>query len=271
MFSLLFYPIQRKLQIDIVLLITFEVYFLLYTNYGFRALFFERRWLLKKILIVDDLQPFVEESRNVLKGADVQIFTANSGNEALEIHRRERVDLILLDLDMPDMTGDKVCSIIRDDPDLKFVSILMVIKLRDADIERCRKCGANDYITKPIDPIALLSKTVTLLDIPARKDYRVLMKLKISGGKDNTFFSAVSHNISINGILLQTSAALNIRDRIKCSLFLPGGSQVAFTGEIIRAEKSASEGLNYYGVRFTSITEEARDAIAYFVKNRPPA
>ncbi len=226
---------------------------------------------MKKILIVDDLKPFVEESRNILKGADVQIFTAGSGNEAIEIHRRERVDLILLDLDMPDMRGDKVCSIIRNDPDLKFVSILMVIKLRDADIELCRQCGANDYITKPIDPIALLSKTVTLLDIPARKEYRVLMNLKISGEKDNISFSAISLNISINGILLQTAAALSIGDRIKCSLFLPGGSQIAFTGEIIRAEKSASEGLNYYGVRFTSISEDSREAIDYFVKNRPPA
>lgn len=226
---------------------------------------------MKKILIVDDLKPFVDEEKDILKGANVQIFTANSGHEALEIHRRERVDLIIMDLDMPDMSGDKVCSIIRNDPDLKFVSILMVITLRDEAIELCRQCGANDYITKPIDPIALLSKTVMLLDIPARKEYRVLMNLKISGEKDNIFFSAISLNISINGILLQTAAALNVGDKIKCSLFLPKGSLITFIGEIVRVRKSVHEGLNYYGVRFTSITEDAREAIDYFVKNRPSA
>lgn len=103
---------------------------------------------LKKIVIVDDLSPFVGHQKSILSRSSVHIFTAASGPEALSTHRNVKADLLVTDLDMPGMAGDELCSIIRKDPDLRFVSILIVTKPREADISRCKKCGVARTIKR---------------------------------------------------------------------------------------------------------------------------
>ena len=100
-----------------------------------------------KVLLVDDIRLFLEIEQTLLNRPDITIFTATSGEEALAIHERENVDVILLDLLMPGMDGEKVCQYIRADKKLKGVSIIMVTtSTSPEDIERCIKAGANDYI-----------------------------------------------------------------------------------------------------------------------------
>ena len=86
---------------------------------------------MKKLLIVGNIQQFMATEKNILNRADIKIFTAQSGEKALEIHRTERVDLIITELDMPGISGDKLCSLIRKDEELKHVSIII-------SVYRCR-------------------------------------------------------------------------------------------------------------------------------------
>ena len=106
---------------------------------------------MRKILIVDDLKPFIEEEKNILSRSDVHIFTATSGSEALSIHKNVKVDLMVVDLDMPSMTGDELCSLVRKDPDLKFVSILMVTRPRETDIARCKNAARMIILQNPLN------------------------------------------------------------------------------------------------------------------------
>ena len=208
---------------------------------------------MRKILIVDDLKPFVEEEKNILSRSDVHIFTATSGSEALSIHRNVKVDLMVVDLDMPSMTGDELCSLVRKDPDLKFVSILMVTRPREADIARCKKCGSNDYITKPIKPKILLEKATALLGVAIRKAYRVFVNVSVNGEKEHAKFAATSVNISTAGLLVETKKALNIGDIVDCSFFLPGTSAISVRGEIVRTIKKPTEDACQYGIKFITI------------------
>ncbi len=223
---------------------------------------------MKKILIVDDLKPFVEQEKSILSRADVHIFTATNGLEALSIHKNVKVDLIVADLDMPGMTGDELCSTIRKDPDLRFVSILMVTRPRETDIARCKKCGANDYITKPINENHLLEKTTNLLGVPIRKAYRVFVNVSIKGENEHAKFLATSINISTAGILIEAKKLLNIGDIVNCSFFLPGSPAISITGEVARLIKKPSEDGYRYGIKFTAISDIARQIIEDFVKSR---
>lgn len=222
---------------------------------------------MRKILIVDDLKPFIEEEKNILSRSDVHIFTATSGSEALSIHKNVKVDLMVVDLDMPSMTGDELCSIVRKDPDLKFVSILMVTRPRETDIARCKKCGSNDYITKPIKPNILLEKATALLGVAIRKAYRVFVNLSVNGEKEHAKFSATSINISTAGLLIETKKVLNIEDIVNCSFFLPGASAISVTGEIVRTIKKPTEDACQYGIKFTTISDVSRQFIEDFVKS----
>lgn len=222
---------------------------------------------MRKILIVDDLKPFIEEEKNILSRSDVHIFTATSGSEALSIHKNVKVDLMVVDLDMPSMTGDELCSIVRKDPDLKFVSILMVTRPRETDIARCKKCGSNDYITKPIKPKILLEKATALLGVAIRKAYRVFVNLSVNGEKEHAKFSATSINISTAGLLIETPKVLNIEDIVNCSFFLPGASAIYVTGEIVRTIKKPTEDACQYGIKFTTISDVSIQLIEDFVKS----
>jgi len=223
---------------------------------------------LKKILIVDDLKPFVEQEKSILSRSDVHIFTATSGSEALSIHRNVKVDLMVVDLDMPGMAGDELCSIIRKDTELKFVSILMVARPREADIARCKKCGANDYITKPINPGVLLDKATTLLGVAIRKAYRVFVNVSVEGEKEHARFTATSVNISTAGFLVEAKKALNIGDIVNCSFFLPGTATISVTGEVVRTIKKPTEDAYQHGIKFTTISDASRQIIKDFVKSR---
>src|SRR3989337_4516214 len=137
-------------------------------------------FLMKKVLLVDDVKLFLELEKTLLNRSNLQIFTASSGQEALEIHKREKIDLILCDLYMPGMNGNEVCKIIRKDDNLKKVSIIIVTtSAKDGDM--CLEVGANDVVLKPINASELLKKVGKYINIPLRRDIRILARIGVEG------------------------------------------------------------------------------------------
>lgn len=220
----------------------------------------------KKILIVDDLRPVVEKEKNILSRSGFLIFVATSGEEALKIHRAEKVDLIIADLNMPGMGGDELCSIIRSDDSLKNVSVIIVCFNKKSEIEKSEACGANSFITKPIKPEELFQKVSGFLDVPERKGLRVLVKVTVKGEFKSDFFFSTSQDISTSGILLETDKVLAKGDTITCSFFLDS-NQITTDGEVMRVVKKASDSYNY-GVKFIDIAHHSKTNIEEFIRKR---
>jgi len=101
-----------------------------------------------KILVVDDTPKNVKLLEEVLKAKGYAVITANSGPEALDKVAKEPVDLILLDVVMPEMSGYEVCLKIRGNPETTLMPIVMVTAL-DPNEERIKgiESGADDFIT----------------------------------------------------------------------------------------------------------------------------
>ena len=118
-----------------------------------------------RILIVDDDKAIVRLLLEVL-GDEYKIETAFSGEEGLEIVNVFNPDIILLDIMMPGMNGYEVCRIIRKDPSLAFIKILL-LSARSSLEERLEgyRAGANDYLTKPYDSSELQAKIQTFLQL----------------------------------------------------------------------------------------------------------
>ncbi|MDA8092256.1 MAG: response regulator [Nitrospiraceae bacterium] len=218
---------------------------------------------MKKILIADGLNPFIREEKTLLDRGDFQIFTTNSGIDALEIHRANKMDLILADLNTPDMAGDEMTKIIRTVPELKRVSIILITSLKKADFERCAACGANDYITRPIDPQKLLSKVAWLISVYERKDLRVLIKSRVIGSFGRDPFFGTTCNISASGLLLETEKVLARGDVISSAFFIPDIERISAKCRVMRIVRH--EKMFQYGMQFVEISEQDKMIIEDFV------
>ena len=118
----------------------------------------------KTILIVDDTIANLNILCNLLINYD--ILTATSGRDALEIVDEEQIDLILLDVLMPEMDGFKVCEILKSKQETKNIPIIFITSDSSEDsIERGYEIGGIDYITKPFKPKELLACVSTQLDL----------------------------------------------------------------------------------------------------------
>jgi len=222
---------------------------------------------MKKLLIVGNIQRFMATGKNILNRADIKIFTATSGEEALDIHKTERVDLIITELDIPGISGDKLCSVIRKDEELKHVSIIIVCTAAAADIARVSGCKANSFMTKPIEPEQLIATVAQLVNIPERQSYRVLLKVSVNGGSVNGSSFCYSRDISATGILLQTEKTLALGDIVSCDFFLPDSSRIFTNVEIMRVTGNHDKTF-LYGARYVDLGPEHKSAIQAFINKR---
>jgi DNA-binding response OmpR family regulator len=104
------------------------------------------------ILVVDDSPVVVEAVREALLGDGYVVFAASDGIEALDIVKREKIDLILLDIDMPRMNGYQLCKLLKKDTNLKQIPIVMLTaKSAEADRMWGLKAGSDEYLTKPFN------------------------------------------------------------------------------------------------------------------------
>lgn len=111
------------------------------------------------ILAVDDDDTNLLALKRPLIKEGYKLITASSGAEALDILGKTDVDVILMDWMMPGMTGLDVCRILKKDPRLKLIPLILVTaKAGSMDIIEGLDAGANDYITKPVDRMELLAR-----------------------------------------------------------------------------------------------------------------
>ena len=118
------------------------------------------------VLIVDDNPQNVELLQAFLESLPVKIVTAGDGLEALKRVEEHNPDLILLDVMMPQLSGFQVCKRLKGDAKTKDIQILMVTALNElGDIERATECGTDDFVSKPVNKIELLTRVKSLLRV----------------------------------------------------------------------------------------------------------
>jgi len=119
-----------------------------------------------RVLIVDDNPQNLELLVAYLESLGCQVLTATDGLEALERVQQDQVDLILLDVMMPRMSGFEVCRKLKSDPATREIPIIMVTALNElGDIQRGVESGTDDFITKPVNRLELTTRVRSLLRV----------------------------------------------------------------------------------------------------------
>jgi len=118
---------------------------------------------MKRILVVEDVE-FNRDLMVQLLEEQYDVLTAADGQEGVERARRERPDLILMDLSLPILNGWEATRRIKQDPALAHIPIIAVsAHAMTGDEARARESGCDDYISKPLDEEELFDKLQRLL------------------------------------------------------------------------------------------------------------
>lgn len=114
---------------------------------------------MKKILVVDDAPEIVTLIEEFLGAQDFNVISSPDAEQAEELIKKHKPDIILLDILLPGTDGYELCQKIKKDEATKSIPVIFIsILSRKEEIEKGKLAGADDYIPKPFDPKELLEK-----------------------------------------------------------------------------------------------------------------
>jgi two-component system, OmpR family, alkaline phosphatase synthesis response regulator PhoP len=219
-----------------------------------------------RILLVDHSRGALLFQETILRRRNQVILTALSGGEGMQKARAERPQLIMFGFDLFDMTAPEFCREVRNDPDLRVTSLLLVSERENAShADLCLSAGCNDVIFRPLQRDELDEKVSRLTAIPSRRELRTITRIEVSLENNGRFILGRSLNISANGMLLEVDRVLPGDGKVRIHFYLPGDTApMQIVGEVLRAEFTGA--MAKYGVRFVDVGAEQRERIERFVQ-----
>lgn len=231
----------------------------------------------RKILLVDDVNLFLEQEKSFFNKGEFRLLSANNGVEALKIVTEEHPELVFMDLNMPVMDGDKCCFTIKADKNLNETPVVMVIQGRnEEDFERCWHAGCDDIIAKPLNRNFFLAVTKRYLNIQFSKSPRFMARLSIcySCGTDpGKVLTHYSVNVSTGGVFLETHNLLPVDSLLTIEFTLPDNpTTIKCTGRVAwlnHPEALKNQNLPVgMGLQFVGLSLDDMNTIRQFIKEQ---
>ena len=223
-----------------------------------------------KILLVDDMRNFLDLEVSFLRRSDVKIITALDGVEALKLAKTEIPDIILLDIEMPRMNGIQTCRIIKNDPTLKKIPVVIVTSTNR--YEEAMNAGADDFWRKPIDENSFIAGIKKFVPIKERNDIRLAIGLQVDykvGENEDKHVQAFTGNISKNGLFIITRDTLPVGSVLDMEIHLPEKIIMA-KAEVVREVKEEEDGhyTGGIGIQIIDMSNEDRESYFKFINEK---
>ncbi|MBL7112279.1 MAG: hybrid sensor histidine kinase/response regulator [Bacteroidales bacterium] len=158
-----------------------------------------------RVLIVDDIAENIQVLGNILDEKDIEFSYATDGREALEAVSYSKPDLILLDVNMPGMSGFEVCKKLKEGAETKEIPVIfLTAKTEPEDIIEGFTIGGVDYITKPFNSKEMISRVETHLELSMSRQMiasrnheldKLNAELKEIVASKDKFFSIIAHDL----------------------------------------------------------------------------
>ena len=117
-----------------------------------------------KILIVDDDKPIRDLLKVIFASKGMEVFQAENGDSGIALAREEKPDIMVLDMNMPGMTGWEVLPLLKSHPDTKLIPVVALSAHSSSESrDQAYGAGCDLYINKPIDPAKILTAVLELL------------------------------------------------------------------------------------------------------------
>lgn len=146
------------------------------------------------VLVVDDEPKILEVVKSFLEADNYKVVTAKKGTVALKLFNTLTVDLVILDIMLPDIDGIELCRTIRKKS--KVPIIMLTAKVGEDDTVTCLDLGADDYVTKPFSPRALMGRVRAVMRRYTSEDDLIGEILTFGDGE--LIINCVSHEVTFN-------------------------------------------------------------------------
>ncbi|BAH06438.1 response regulator transcription factor [Clostridium kluyveri] len=161
----------------------------------------------KKILVVDDEQKIVDVIRAYLEKAGYEVHSAYNGTEAVKLFEKISPALIVLDLMLPDISGEDICKMLRKKSRVPI--IMLTAKVDEKTVLEGFNIGADDYVTKPFSPKQLVARVMAHLRRTEEEAIPLSNILSFNNG--DLVLNVIKHEVRKNGITVNlTSSEYNI-------------------------------------------------------------
>jgi len=223
----------------------------------------------KKILVADDTKLF-RELGSVFLARLGTVLTAGTGSEALEIARREQPEVMIVDLELPDMPGDNLCRAVKADRDLHRIPVILVTSGRSADDHaRAVRAQADDVLMKPLNRIQLGLSVSRLLGedrhlgsarVPFEEDVRVRLV------RANASAWGIVRDLSRGGVFVESLGKLPIATELDIDFRLPDMRRpLRPTAQVMWAGSHPKTRAPGMGLRFLALDRSSTQEIDSFV------
>lgn len=222
------------------------------------------------ILLVDDLQMFLEIERDFFNHANVNVLTARDGVEALEVVKNKRPDLVFMDLQMPRMDGVTCCRAIKADP-LHASTPVVIISSSSADKDKHESmaAGCNYFLTKPAGRDRFLEIAREFIPGINRRERRIPCSCEGVLSCNGETIACSLYDIGCDGAFVVTDFPGQPGNVINLRFSLPDGTRVDSPCKIVWVSGRINSRPQGLGVKFALMPKDLRSALVGFLESRP--
>ncbi len=225
------------------------------------------------ILVIDDA-PLFRELGSLFLARSGRVLTAANGPEGLEVAKRERPDVLLVDLLMPGMDGELLCRTIRKDPDLHATPVIIVTSSEDSnDRARAIRAGADDVLPKPLNRSTLIEAVNRFLRYPVVRGLpRVALEAPVRMLVGHGEAWGTLRNLSRSGAFVEAERTIPPETEVQLYFSLPETpKEFEPTARVVwcrsRSQESTPSGM---GLRFLGMDRASAQRLEAYVYERAP-
>ncbi len=220
-----------------------------------------------KVVTSNNTAIFRELRAPAFQPIELQQVVVISGTEALTRIRKLRPDLVVLDVDLPELSGYDVCRTIKDDPDPELAATRIILVITGSpdrqDIERLNGSGCDDLLTIPTPTEDLYAHAARLLDLPQRQRSRVLAQVVLPAGSPVPIIRGEAIEIALDAVTVKVEHIVAPATEVKVRLGRAGaGVGVVVRGTVVGCETARKGAEMRLRVKLTGLRPDDERALA---------
>lgn len=222
----------------------------------------------KTVLLVDDLQMFLEIERDFFADSPVNVITARNGLEALEVLREKKADIVFMDLQMPRMDGATCCSIIKKDPLLSDIPVVIVTSSSsETDKDACRRSMCDHYITKPASREKFLNLAYKYIPTIERRLERFPCRSACRIRFYTETFEAALYNVSAEGAFVISDKTVPANSIVELLIPTENGMEVSCMAKVVWTQVGGLDQPQKFGLNFVKANSATQNDITALLQS----